>query len=56
METNEMWIWLAGQLIAAAAIYGGIRMDIRHIHKEIEHLYKGLEKTHDRVDRLYDVK
>lgn len=47
-------LWFAGQLIAAAAIWGGIRIDIRNIHKDIGKLYKGLERTHDRVDRLYD--
>ena len=53
---NELYIWIAGQIVVAAAIWGGIRIDIKNIHSKIEHLYKGLERTHERVDRLYDGK
>jgi len=53
---NEIYIWIAGQLIAAAAIWGGIRIDISHIHKNVERLFKESDKANHRIDRLYERK
>lgn len=46
--------WIAGQLIVAAAIYGGIRADIRGIHQRIEHAEKSLVEAHTRIDRILE--
>lgn len=49
-----MVYWIASQLIAAAAIYGGIRADIRNIHKRIESTEKSLVEAHARIDRIFE--
>jgi hypothetical protein len=38
---------IVGMLLAAGAIYGGIRVDIKHMHEKIDLLY-GINK--DRID------
>jgi len=51
---DEIYLWIAGQLIVAAAIWGGIRIDIKNIHKNIENLGEGVTAAHNRIDHLYD--
>ena len=41
--TPEMWQQLAFSLIAAAAIYGGIRADLKWLKSSVERL-------HERID------
>ncbi|WP_176754627.1 hypothetical protein [Nitrosospira sp. Nl5] len=53
MDANVV-MWVAGQLIVAAAIYGGIRADIRSIHQRIEHAEKSLVEAHTRIDRMLE--
>ena len=31
----ELWLWLFGQLVMGAALWGGIRADIKGIHREL---------------------
>ncbi len=45
-----MLLWLGGQLIVAAAIWGGIRADIRSIHSRIDHIEKSANDAHARLD------
>ena len=54
MTDLNILTWIAGQLIVAAAIYGGIRADIRSIHQRIEHTEKSLVEAHSRIDRLLE--
>jgi len=51
---DEIYLWIAGQLIMAAAIWGGIRIDIKNIHKNIEKLDSVVGEAHSRIDRLYE--
>jgi len=37
-------------LIAAGAVYGGIRSDLKTIHENIRRIEKAAEKAHDRID------
>lgn len=46
--------WLVGHLIVGAAIYGGIRADIRSIHQRQEHTEKSVAEAHVRIDRVLE--
>lgn len=50
----EVWEWLAGQIIVGAAIWGGIRADIRGIHHRQDQLGKSITEAHQRIDRLLE--
>lgn len=54
MGDANLLLWIAGQLIVAAAIYGGIRADIRGIHQRIELSEKSLVEAHNRIDRMLE--
>ena len=50
----NIWMWVASQLIAGAAIWGGIRVDIRAMHSRIERAEKSAEDAHSRIDRILE--
>lgn len=50
MEDQSMLLWLGGQIVVAAAIWGGIRADIRSIHSRIDHIEKSANDAHVRLD------
>ena len=50
----SVWMWLAGQLIAGAAIWGGIRADIKSMHIRLEHAEKSALDAHNRIDRMLE--
>lgn len=50
MEDQNLLMWIAGQLIVAAAIWGGIRTDIRGIHSRMDHIEKSARDAHARLD------
>jgi hypothetical protein len=50
----NVWMWIAGQLIVGAAIWGGIRADIRSMHVTMEHLEKTANDAHVRIDRILE--
>lgn len=50
----ELIMWLGGQLIVAAAIWGGIRSDIKNMHVTIEALKKSVHDAHKRLDAHID--
>lgn len=50
----DVWMWVAGQIIVGAAIWGGIRADIRGMHMRIEHAEKAATEAHNRIDRLLE--
>lgn len=39
-------------LIAAGAVYGGIRSDLKAIHERIAQIERAAEKAHDRIDGM----
>lgn len=39
-------------LIAAGAVYGGIRSDLKTIHEKIGRVEREADKAHDRIDVL----
>lgn len=47
-------LFVIGQLVAAAAIWGGIRTDLRSIHQRIERVEKSIDDAHGRIDRHFD--
>lgn len=54
MSDPNILMWIAGQLIAGAAIYGGIRADIRAMHARIEDAKRSADEAHSRIDRLLE--
>ncbi len=50
--TPQLLVTLASQLLAAGAVYGGIRADLRHIHERIESVKEEVERAHARMDQL----
>jgi hypothetical protein len=50
----DVWMWIGGQLIAGAAIWGGIRADIRAMHTRIEDAKKTATEAHNRIDRILE--
>lgn len=47
---GSLWLELATVLIAAGAVYGGIRGDLRAMHERIALAEKVASKAHDRID------
>lgn len=33
--TTDLWFWLLGQVVIGAALWGGIRADIKGMHREL---------------------
>lgn len=54
MQDATILMWLAGQIIVGAAIWGGIRADIRSMHARLEHAEKSMTEAHTRIDRLLE--
>lgn len=51
MELSQDVIqWLVGQVIVAAAIWGGVRADISNIHSRLDHIEKAANDAHSRID------
>lgn len=48
----EMVLFLIGQLIVGAGIWGGIRADIRNMHDQIRAAKEVAEHAHDRIDSI----
>lgn len=47
------WIYsLAGQLVVAGAIYGGIRADVRNLHEAVKEAKETGKEAHQRIDSL----
>lgn len=42
-------------LIAAGAVYGGIRGDLKAIHENLRRIEKAADKAHERIDGLAGV-
>jgi hypothetical protein len=51
MDTNLL-IWLGSQLTLVAAVYGGIRADIRGMHLRLNEIHDSANHAHERIDRI----
>lgn len=51
MTSNEWIIFFIGQIVTAAAIWGGIRADIRAIQERFKTVEHSTAKAHERLDR-----
>jgi hypothetical protein len=47
-------IQLAGMAGSAAAVYAGIRADIRGLHERVERALAASEKAHSRIDGAHE--
>ena len=67
MELNNLLLFILGQLIAGAAIWGGIRRDLQNIHRTIEgnktdalaginEAKRMADEAHQRIDRHLEKK
>ena len=54
MGETQIFLWLAGQVIVGAAIWGGIRADIRGMHFRMEHAEKSMQEAHQRIDKILE--
>lgn len=43
-------LWVVGQIVTAAAIWGGIRSDIRNIRTQVEAAQEAANDAHKRMD------
>ena len=50
--TPELVYQVIAGLLMAGAVYGGIRMDIRNIHREIKETRETAKEAHLRIDHL----
>lgn len=52
MSTENVVVWIIGQVVVAAAIWGGIRADIRGLHERIKEAKDSTDKAHQRIDDM----
>lgn len=50
MENLSLFLPLVSSLLAAGALYGAIRQDLKHIHERLVDFDDALEKTNRRID------
>ncbi len=50
----DLAMWIGGHLVVAAAIWGGIRADIKSMHTRIEGVEKSASDAHRRLDTHID--
>lgn len=48
---QELITWLVGQIVVGAAIWGGIRADMRGMLARVEAAQKSADAAHERLDR-----
>ena len=48
----EVALFIVGQVLTAAAIWGGIRSDIRHLHESTREAKEEAAAAHKRIDAL----
>jgi len=48
--SGEIIMWIVGQIVVAAAIWGGIRADIKAMHSRIDHIQTVADEAHRRID------
>ena len=50
MPIEQVLMWIGGQIIAGAAIWGGIRADLRNMHERITQANENATSAHKRID------
>jgi len=50
----QLLLMIAGQIVTAGAIYGGIRADIRNLHARVAEAVQATAAAHARIDQLFD--
>ena len=50
VTVGQMFMWLFGQIVVAAAIWGGIRADVKSIHARLDSLSSAVDSAHKRLD------
>ena len=51
-SASEIVLFILGQLLVAAAIWGGIRVDIRNMHDKIKEATESVRYAHERIDSI----
>lgn len=51
MDAQTILLWVCGQLVVGAAIWGGIRSDIRGIHRRQELNETSTSDAHNKINR-----
>lgn len=51
---NPILLFILGQMITGAAIWGAIRADIKNIHARISEIRQTSNEAHQRIDRLLE--
>lgn len=46
----EVIVFLIGQVVVAAAIWGGIRADVKSIHERLDEVKRIADRAHARLD------
>ena len=49
---DDIVLWVIGQLFVGAALYGGIRVDIKNIHEKINNTANRVSEVNERVDKI----
>lgn len=49
---DDIVLWVVGQLFVGAALYGGIRVDIKNIHEKINNTANRVSEVNERVDKI----
>lgn len=55
MDSNVI-LWVFGQIVTGAAIWGAIRADIRNMHRRIDEIKQSADHAHMRMDRHLEVR
>ena len=51
-DMQSVVMFIIGQLITGAAIWGGIRSDIKALHEKAAAAMSAADKAHERIDTL----
>lgn len=51
-STESIIVWIIGQIVVAAAIWGGIRADLRGLHERVKLAKESADKAHERIDSI----
>lgn len=49
---HSLFVQLAGMMLIAGAVYGGIRNDQKRMREDIARIERATEKAHDRIDGI----
>lgn len=52
MLLNEIALFIIGQLVTGAAIWGGIRVDLKSMHARLDEYHVDVQHAHRRIDDI----